>query len=429
VSDGTTPPVIAVLATLDSKEPEVRALCEMLEASGARPSVVDLSLRPHDVTGADITGDEVAEAAGSTWAAVGELGRGEAGDLMITGGRALLRRAVDAGDVDAILGLGGANGTAMACGIMRELPLLFPKVMVSAVASTAAVQWYVGASDIVMFPSIGDLALNRITSGVLDLASRAIVAMAVGSRSESTEAQRPRPLVGLSSFGGTAKCVDVVEERLTDAGFEVILFHASGPGGRALERLTRMGELTAVADVTTHELTDLLVGGVYSAGDGRLRAAGEAGVPIVVAPGALDHSNFWVNQVPEHHRSREFYQYNAQNILMRTTAEEYAALGELIADRLDHASGPVAILIPRRGFSEHTQRRTHDLAGDPIGEWHQPEADQHLVDSLRARLGRGVVEEYDLHINDPEFARIFAQKLIELTRRTGSGRARERTEA
>ncbi len=414
MANHSTPPVIAVLATLDSKGPEVHAVCEMLSDLGAHPRVIDLSLRPHGSPGADLTGGELAEAAGSSWAAVGDLGRGEASDVMIAGGKSWLEAAVAAGEIHGALGMGGANGTAMACGIMREMPLLFPKVMVSAVASTGAVQWYVGASDIVMFPSIGDLALNRITTGVLDLATRAVVAMAGGWRGRSTDDEPRLPLIGLSSFGGTSGCVDIVEERLVEAGFEVILFHASGPGGRSLERLTRTGELAAVADVTTHELTDLLVGGVYSAGDERLRAATETGVPIVIAPGALDHSNFWVGEAPERYRDREFYQYNAQNLLMRTTAEEYAALGDLIADRLEAAQGPVAVLIPRQGFSEHTQRKTYTLAGDPVGEWHQPDADRHLVDSLRRRLGSDVVEEFDLHINDPDFAEIFAKRVIEL---------------
>jgi uncharacterized protein (UPF0261 family) len=208
----------------------------------------------------------------------------------------------------------------------------------------------------------------------------------------------------VSSFGGTAGCVERVEQRLAAAGYEVILLHASGPGGRALERLARTGELSGVVDVTTHELVDLVVGGVYSAGDERLQGAGARGLPQVVVPGALDHANFWVGQVPEHFRGREFFQYNVHNILMRTNVEEYEQLAGLIAERLNRAGGPVAVLVPMRGFSEHTVRQTHDLAGNPLGPWHQPEADARFVEALRERLVQPALTTLDLHINDPAFA-------------------------
>jgi uncharacterized protein (UPF0261 family) len=407
--------VVAVLATLDSKGREVWSACAALRSAGARPWMLDLSLRPHGVAGADVTGDVVAEAGGSDWESLASMGRGEAGEVMVAGGRKLLGVEVDGGRVHAALGLGGANGTSLACGIMRELPLLFPKLMVSVVASTAAVQWYVGASDIVMFPSVGDLSLNRVMAGVIKNASVAAVAMARGWIEQPSGDAR-LPLVGVSSFGGTSGCVVRVEQRLEEAGYEVILFHASGPGGRALERLARTGELSGVIDVTTHELVDLVVGGVYSAGEERLRGAGESGIPQVVVPGALDHANFWVGQVPERFRERGFFRYNLQNILMRTNTEEYEALAGLIADRLNNARGPTAVLIPKRGFSEHTRRQTFDLEGDPIGSWHQPEADARFVEVLRARLEKGDLKEFDLHINDPEFADECADAFLEMLR-------------
>ncbi|MFP3915554.1 MAG: Tm-1-like ATP-binding domain-containing protein, partial [Actinomycetota bacterium] len=229
-------------------------------------------------------------------------------------------------------------------------------------------------------------------------------------------------LVGVSSFGGTAGCVTRVTERLEEAGYEVILFHASGPGGRALERLARAGELAGVVDITTHELTDLVVGGVYSAGEERLCGAGARGIPQVVVPGALDHANFWVGQVPERFWGREFYRYNLQNLLMRTSAEEYETLAALVADRLNGARGPTAVLIPRRGFSEHTGRQTSDLEGNPVGSWHQPHADERFVEVLRARLENGEPVELDLHINDPEFADACADAFLEMAE---AGRAAE----
>jgi uncharacterized protein (UPF0261 family) len=195
----------------------------------------------------------------------------------------------------------------------------------------------------------------------------------------------------------------------------VILFHASGPGGRALERLAGTGELSGVVDLTTHELVDLIVGGVYSAGDQRMTAAGQAGLPQVIVPGALDHSNFWAGQVPEQFRDREFFQYNEQNILMRTNRQEYEALARLMSERLNAATGRVAVLIPTQGFSEHTSRPTFDLNGNPIGNWHQPHADARFVEVLGNLLKEDHLKQFDMHINDPEFADICADTFLEMT--------------
>ena len=401
--------VIAVLATLDSKGAETAFLCDALRRAGVEPWLIDLSLRPHargepPITGDQVSGGAAAEAAGTTWQKIAEMDRNRAAEVMIAGAAKILRARADGDGIGGAIGLGGANGTSMACALMRTLAPLTPKVMVSVVAATAAVEWYVAESDIAMFPSIGDISLNRITRGVSENAARAVAAMARGRADASGAARDEPPLIGVSSFGGTAACVERVTERLTAAGYEVIHFHASGPGGRALESLARRGELAGVVDVTTHELTDLLVDGVYSAGDGRLRAAGEAGLPQVVAPGALDHANFWVGRVPDRFKERAFFQYNAQNILMRTSREELEALGHLVAERLNAARGPVTVLIPTRGYSEHTKRTTHDLEGRESGPWAQPEADAAFASALKSDLRRGHVESLDLHINDAAFA-------------------------
>jgi uncharacterized protein (UPF0261 family) len=396
---------VAVLVTLNTKAAEASFVCGRLRAHGCDPFVVDLSLRPHDVPGAEISGGDLAAAAGSSWDAIAAMDRTGASQTMIAGGRNLFGERLGAGTLAGAISVGGANGTAMGCALMRELPLFFPKVMVSAVAATAAVQWYVGESDIVMFPTIGDTALNRVTGRVMENAAAAVAAMAriwVEKRA-SPSVDRP-PLVAVSSFGGTARCVDRVTQLLEARGYEVIHFHASGPGGRALEALTAKGEIAGVVDVTTHELTDLVVDGVYSAGDGRLRAASAAGIPQVVVPGAIDHSNFWVGQVPDRFKSREFFQFNANNMLMRTDAEEFAKLGVLMAERLNAARGPFVVIIPARGFSEHTKRKTHGLDGRDAGSWHKPEVDRVFTETLRANLEGDHIEVLDMHIGDPEFA-------------------------
>ena len=176
------------------------------------------------------------------------------------------------------------------------------------------------------------------------------------------------------------------------------------------------GELIGVIDVTTHELTDLIVDGVYSAGNGRLTAAGAAGLPQVVVPGAIDHANFWVGHVPEKYQDREFFRYNAQNLLMRTNAEEFEKLGSEIGNRLNAAKGPVRVLVPLEGFSEHTKRRAHDLAGNDRGPWKRPEEYQLFMDSLKKQLKVAPIEEFRLHVNDTVFADACVNAFVEIAK-------------
>ena len=369
----TPKPTIAVLATLNTKGKETRFVADALARAGATPWVVDLSLKSHGVDGADVAGASVAAAAGVSWQTLNERSRQDAAAVMVEGGTKLLLEKFIGGEIDGAIGLGGANGTNLVCSVLRSLPYLVPKVVVSAVAGTAAVQWYVAESDIAMYPSIGDIALNRITGSVMENAALAVAAAARNRTAKQGTRIENAPLVAVSSFGGTAGCVDRVSERLEALGYEVILFHASGVGGKSLERLAASGELAGVVDITTHELTDLIVDGVYSAGDARLTRAGAAGLPQVIVPGAIDHANFWVGQVPERYQAREFFQYNAQNLLMRTNAEEFEKLGHEFARRINAAKGPVRVLVPLEGFSEHTRRRAHDLAGNDKGPWKRPE--------------------------------------------------------
>ena len=227
---------IAVLATLDSKHETAQFVCDALRDMGAEPWLVDLSLRPHARGFADVGGADVAAAAGLAWDAIGRLSRAEAAKLMADGASKIVSARQAAGAIAGVLGVGGANGSTMACAIMRQLPPGFPKAMVTPVAATAAVQWYVAESDIAMFPTIGDIWLNRITRAALRNAAGAVVGMAQARASAVRDADRPSaPLIGVSSFGNLQPAVDRITQRLEGAGFEVIHFHASGPGGRALE--------------------------------------------------------------------------------------------------------------------------------------------------------------------------------------------------
>lgn len=408
---------VAVLATLDNKNAEALFVCDVLAKSGVVPLLIDMSLRPHGIEGAGVSGGEMAMAGGVPWDSMAEMDRTEAAKAMVAGGIAVLLDKYRRREISGAIALGGANGTSMACDMMRALPPLFPKVMVSTMAGTPAVEWYVGESDIVMFPSIGDILLNRFTRSVMEHAAWSVAAMVEKGGGGEAQEGREIPLIGVSSFGGTTGCVDRVTQRLVAKGYEVIHFHASGPGGKALEHLVRSGELAGVIDVTTHELADLAVDGVFSAGDGRLRSAGKAGLPQVVVPGAIDHANFWVGKVPDEYQEREFFRFNKTNILMRTNAEEFEALGRIMAERLNAAEGPFVVLIPTRGFSEHTKRMTQDVRGRERGPWKQPTVDAAFTRSLRRHLEKGAIEELDLHVNDPAFADACVDAFLDMMKR------------
>jgi len=401
---------------MNTKSKEAWFVAKALTRARVTPRIVDLSLKTHNVDGADITGASVAAAVGASWQMLNEQSRQEAAMVMIEGGSKILIDQFLKGKVAGAIGLGGANGTNLVCSILRAMPYLVPKVMISTVAGTAAVQWYVAESDIAMYPSIGDVSLNRITKSVMEDAALAVAA-AVKNRATKRQTKiKKAPLVAVSSFGGTAACVARVTEGLESRGYEVILFHASGVGGRSLERLATSGELVGVIDVTTHELTDLIVDGVYSAGNGRLTSAGAAGLPQVVVPGAIDHANFWVGHVPEKYQDREFFRYNAQNLLMRTNAQEFEKLGCEIGNRLNAAKGPVRVLVPLEGFSEHTKRRAQDLAGNDKGPWKRPEEYQLFIDSLKKQLKVAPIEDFALHVNDTVFADACVNAFVEIAK-------------
>ncbi len=405
---------VGVLATLDSKHEAVRFLCDALKNAGVAPWLVDLSLRPHTQAFADVSGSAIAAAAGTSWEELAKLSRADAAQTMIAGATGLVRARQQDGAIAGILGFGGANGSTMACAVMRALPLSFPKAMVTPVAATAAVQWYVAESDIAMFPTVGDIWLNRVTRAAIVNAAEAVIGMAKAAQRRAHAGGSARALIGVSSFGNLQPAVDRITARLEALGFEVIHFHASGPGGRALESLAARGELAGVIDLTTSELTDALTGGVYSAGPARLTAAGAAGVPQVVAPGCLDFTNWWVGEVPERYRQREFFQYNVEILLMRTNAEEMATLGGVMGERLAAAKGPVRVLIPGLGFSAMVGRKTHDLAGQERGTWAQPDTDRVFTDALRRHLPGDAIRELPLHINDPAFADACVDALVPL---------------
>jgi uncharacterized protein (UPF0261 family) len=373
---------VALVGTLDTKLPEYLFVQELLTLAGAQIRLVDVSLRGDGFANADVLPSEIATQAGKDLATVHRLTRGDAAQVMIDGGSRIIGEWVEKSEVQGILALGGANGTTIACGVMRTLPIGFPKVMVSTMAS-GQVRHYVEASDIVMIPSIGDLSLNRVSKKILTEAVGAVLGMANLPLFEDSDAL---PLLAMTSFGVTQACVDQVKERIEAKGFEVVLFHASGSGGRALEELVGQGVFDGVVDLTTSELTDALVGGSFSAGPGRLESAGRHGLPQVVVPGAIDLINFWVQDFPlEKYSGRLLHRYNPDIILMRANEQESRELGRIMAQKLGGARGPVLVLIPLRGFSlldDENGPPVLPYEGSPPGSWYDAAANRAFVDAL-----------------------------------------------
>lgn len=398
---------ILLIGTLDTKGEESRYVRDLIRGAGLRTLVLDAGVLGEPAFAPDVSAGEVAAAAGVSLEALRQRGdRGEAVDAMIAGVRALVPRLHAEGRFDGVLGLGGGGGTTIATAAMRELPVGLPKLMVSTVAA-GDIRPYIGVSDITMMYSVVDIAgLNPFSRRILANAAGAIRGMVEQHCPEAPD----RPLIAASMFGVTTPCVDRIRERLDAAGYELLVFHATGSGGRAMERLIESGYVVGVADVTTTEWCDEVVGGVLSAGPERLSAAARAGVPQVVSCGALDMVNFHAEStVPERFRGRTLYRHNPNVTLMRTTPQECVEIASRIAEMLNQARGPTTVLLPLRGVS------ALDREGQPF---HDPAADAALFDTLRATLRPEVrVIELDLHLNDAAFADAVVEQLLALVAR------------
>ncbi len=394
--------VIAVLGTLDSKGEEHAFVANLIRRRGHATLLIDVGSGGPPVTAPDITREEVAAAAGVDFAALAaRKDRGECVVAMSQAAPVLVAKLAAEGRIDGIISLGGGGGTAIATATMRALPLGFPKLMVSTLASGNTAH-YLGTKDIVMMPSIADVAgLNRLSRVIFSRAAGAICGMVEAE----IETQAAKPLVVASMFGNTTACVTEAKRILEEAGYEVLVFAATGAGGRSMEALIESGMVAGVLDLTTTEWADELVGGVLNAGPERMDAAAKAGVPVVAAPGCLDMVNFGErSSVPEKFAGRTFYVHNPQVTLMRATPAECADLGRIIAEKVNTCTAPAAIMIPRRAIS------VISAAGQPF---HDPAADEALFSGIRAHSEKPV-EEFDLEINDPAFARACAEKLLEL---------------
>ncbi len=391
---------IAVLGTLDSKGHEHAFVADCLRKLEVEPVLIDVG------TG----GPPQVEPAITRETIVPELtdpgDRGACVSQMAADAPAYVAKLAEAGDIQGIISLGGGGGTSIATAVMRALPIGFPKLMVSTLASGNTAH-YVGSKDIVMMPSIVDVAgLNRVSKTIFSQAAAAIAGM-VRAVPTDTDDQETKPIIAASMFGNTTDCVNMAKVDLEAAGYEVLVFHATGTGGKTMESLIESGMVAGVLDITTTEWADELVGGTLTAGPTRLEAAGKAGIPAIVVPGCLDMVNFGErDSVPEQYEGRNFYIHNPQVTLMRTTPEECAQLGKILAEKVNAYTAPAKVILPIKAIS------IISAEGQPF---YDAEADTALFDAIRQNLNPSIeVVEVDCEINDREFARICAASLLEL---------------
>jgi uncharacterized protein (UPF0261 family) len=402
---------VYLIGTLDTKGQEAAFVRDELRALGLAVAVVDAGCLGEPTIAADVTREAVFEAAGTTLDAIRATSdRGLAVTTAAQGVATLITRLYAEGKVEGVIGLGGSAGTTIATAAMRGLPIGVPKVMASTLAS-GQVRHYVGDKDILMLNTIVDVSgINRISRTVLGEAARAMAGLVRFRPANADTADKP--VIAATMFGVTTPCVERARRVLEEAGYEVLVFHATGTGGMAMESLIADGVIAGVLDITTTELADELVGGVLTAGPDRLTAAGREGIPQVISVGALDMVNFGPREtVPDRFADRHFYRHNAAVTLMRTTVEENQKLGEEIARKAAAASGPTAILFPLKGVS------AMDREGQPFDD---PTARAALLEALRRNRAGVPLVELDHHINEPAFAEAAAHRLLELLRQAST---------
>lgn len=396
--------VVYLVGTSDTKAAEITYLRNLLVHPDVEVRTVDVGTRgascEMDVSPADVAGhhpDGINAVLGSDdrGTSVAAMARAFAGFC-----------AAHTQEIDAIIGIGGGGGTSIISEGMRELPYGVPKIMVSTLAS-GDVAPYVDTSDIIMMPSVTDIAgLNRISRHILHNAAQSVLGMATNPYITQGDII---PSVGLSMFGVTTPCVTQISASL-EGRFDCVVFHATGTGGRSMEKLLSEGMLGGLIDMTTTEIADEVVGGVLSAGATRLDAVIASGKPYVGSVGALDMVNFWApDTVPDRFKDRLFYHHNTNVTLMRTTAEDCAAIGTWIADKLNKATGRVIVLLPEKGVS------ALDIVDGPFWD---PEAQAALFAAIEHRLlatETRQIRRLPHHINDPAFSAAAAEAYLSIS--------------
>jgi uncharacterized protein (UPF0261 family) len=386
---------IAIVGTLDTKGDEVKYLKELIERRGHKAIVIDTGILGAAPFPAEVTREQVAEAAGTELKEIIALGdESKAIAAMARGASKIVQELHSGGGLDGIVALGGSMGTSLGIAVMKALPLLMPKLMVSTVAFLPIISPHVVGKDLTVMPTVADIwGLNRITNSVLENAAGAIAGM-VESYGEKRIPEKP--LVGVTTLGSAAcRYAFWMKPLLGEKGYEVAVFHSNGIGGGTFEQYVEQGLLAGALDLSLFELACYLCG--TNSGVDRLEAISKTGIPQVVAPGAA-HWMGWYGPpevVPPRFKDRELFWHNPLTVGVRMTAGEMVYVAEVMARKLNKAAGPTVVLIPTRGFSDY------DKPGHPF---HQPEGRKAFTETLKSHIEPRIkVIELDLHINDLEF--------------------------
>lgn len=405
---------VVVVGAFDTKATEYKFVIDLIKKKGLAVITINTGvLGATDLFNIDIAADVVAQAGNSSLEAIrAENDRGKAITVMSAGLGTLLSELFSKDKFDGIIGLGGSAGTNVVSSGMRALPYGLPKVCVSTVAS-GNVSPYVGISDIVMIPSLTDIAgLHALSRMVFINAVGALIGMVESGKDTTGDVLGGKPVIAASMFGNTTPCIDACRGLLARKGYETLVFHATGAGGKTMEKLVREGVVQAVLDITTTEWADTLCGGVFDAGSERLDSPGEVGIPHLIAPGCIDMCNFGSpDTIPAIYKDRLFYQWNPQVTLMRTTVEENRRLGEIFAEKANKSKGNVLFAIPLKGYSILDSVNEQ---GESQLFW-DPQADNAFIDGLKSKLRPTVeVVEIDANINSPSFSRETVDLLLQM---------------
>ena len=392
---------IVVVGTLDTKEMEIRFVKELIEGKGHAPVVIDCGLLKEPSLVPDISRHQIAQAAGTTIEAILQTGdKNHAIGTMTRGVVQVTQNLHAKGELDGILSLGGVQGTVIGTTVMQALPFGVPKVMISAVANGQATFGpFVGIRDVTILHSVADvLGLNDVTRRVLAEGAGAVVGMVEMDYSASGTS---KPAVALTSAGVTTPCANRARELLETLGYEVIAFHCNGIGAQAMEELADNGKLVGIFDLSPHDITDFLFGGIMPAMPDRLQATCRKGVPQVIAPGCADIVLYGpVENIPSEILERKHVIHNPIHTHVKATYEEMLELGRFISGRVSQSKGYATVLVPQQGFSQLNR------AGGPI---YEPESDRGFLEGLKegfqqAPSPKATIKVLDMHINDPEFA-------------------------
>ncbi|MCR4428697.1 MAG: Tm-1-like ATP-binding domain-containing protein [Caldiserica bacterium] len=434
-------PGVLILGILDTKGEEIKFLRDQVSAAGGKPIVVELTVNGKSVGWADVSIGEIAREAGTSASELGDLPREKAADLVCEGATRIVQRFLNEGKAHALLGFAGSLGTSIITRIMQSLPYGVPKIMLSTMSSGDC-RPYIDIKDIAMWYPLAEKGLNAVTTRILNAAASA----AVGAASAPPLPWSPKPLIGYVMFGTTTPCVQTVSRYFEERGYDSMIVHAVGSGGRSMEELIRSGYIKGMADVTTHELTDMICGGVLSAGPSRLTAAGELGIPQVISTGGADMINFGPRETVTGKKSlvtgrlfeeeekefpgRTIYRHNPMVTVIGTLPEEARELAKAIAQRLNKARGPTCLLIPMRGWSAYDIREPNLELGwagpgpGPFWDGGDPQRptwskrSTAFLDELKKHIDLAnenlEVIVTDRHINDRDFGELMAKILDDM---------------